>query len=46
MLLPLGKAGGLQILRWQGFEVKNYDFTLDVLILRPSIFCNVGVTVD
>jgi len=37
---------GLQILRCQGFEAKNYDFTLDVLTLEPSIFCNIGVTVD
>ena len=26
--LPCGNAGGLQILCCQGFEVKNYDFTL------------------
>jgi hypothetical protein len=28
MLFTQGKAGGLQILRCCGFEVKNYDFTL------------------
>jgi hypothetical protein len=27
----------------QGFEVKNYDFTLDALNLKPSDVCNVGV---
>jgi hypothetical protein len=36
-------AGGLQILRCQGFEVKYYDFTLDALTLKPSDVCNVGV---
>ena len=46
MLLPFGKSGGLQILRSQGFEVKDYDFTLEVWTLKPSIFCNIGVTVD
>ena len=29
--LPGGKAGGLQILRCRGLEVKNYDFTLSRL---------------
>jgi len=37
------KAGGLQILRCQGIAVKNYSFTLDVLTLKPSGFCNVAV---
>jgi hypothetical protein len=41
--LPYGNAGGLQILRCQGFEVKYYDFTLDALTLKPSDVCNVGV---
>ena len=41
--LPFGNAGGLQILCCQGFEVKYYDFTLDVLNLNPSDVCNVGV---
>jgi hypothetical protein len=41
--LPFGNAGGLQILRCQGFEVKYYDFTLDALTLKPSDVCNVGV---
>ena len=41
--LPFGNAGGLQILRCQGFEVKYYDFTLDALTLKPSDLCNVGV---
>ena len=36
------KAGGLQILRCQGFEVKYYDVTLDALTLKPSAVCNVG----
>ncbi len=27
--LPFGKAGGLQILCCQGFEVNDYNFTLD-----------------
>ena len=38
-----GNAGGLQILRCQGFEVKYYDFTLDALTLKPSDVCNVRV---
>ena len=41
--LPYGKAGELQILRCQGIEVGNYEFTLDALTLKPSDFCNVGV---
>ncbi len=41
--LPYGKAGGLQILCCQGFEVNDYDFTLDALALKPSDFCNVRV---
>jgi hypothetical protein len=41
--LPFGNAGGLQILRCQGFEVKHYDVTLDALTLKPSDVCNVGV---
>ena len=41
--LPFGNAGGLQILRCQGFEVNYYDFTLDALTLKPSDVCNVGV---
>jgi hypothetical protein len=39
----VGKAGGLQILRCQGFEVNYYNFTLDALTLKPSGFCNVRV---
>ena len=39
--LPFGNAGGLQILCCQGFEVKNYDFTLDAWTLKPSDVCNV-----
>jgi len=42
--LPFGNAGGLQILRCQGFEVKYYDVTLDALTLKPSDVCNVGVS--
>ena len=41
--LPYGKAGGLQILCCQGFEVNDYNFTLDALALKPSDFCNVRV---
>ena len=41
--LPLGKAGGLQILRCQGIAVNYYNFTLDALALKPSDFCNVRV---
>ena len=41
--LPCAKAGGLQILCCQGFEVNDYNFTLDVLALKPSSFCNVRV---
>jgi len=41
--LPYGKAGGLQILCCQGFEVNYYNFTLDALALKPSGFCNVKV---
>jgi hypothetical protein len=40
---PYGKAGGLQILRWQVFAVKYYGFTLAALTLEPSDFCNNGV---
>jgi hypothetical protein len=39
----VGKAGGLQILRCRGFEVKNYDSPSDALTLKPSVFCSVGV---
>jgi hypothetical protein len=42
--LPYGKAGGLQILCCQGIKVTDYNFTLDALALKPSDFCNVGVT--
>ncbi|MGD8209170.1 MAG: hypothetical protein PVH37_01550 [Desulfobacterales bacterium] len=42
--LPFGNAGGLQLLCCQGFEVKNYDVTLDALNLKPSDVCNVGDT--
>ena len=38
----VGNAGGFQILRCQGFEVKYYDVTLDALTLKPSDVCNVG----
>jgi hypothetical protein len=40
--LPCGKAGGLQNLCCQGFEVNDYNFTLDALALKPSGFCNKG----
>jgi len=39
----VGKAGGLQILRFQGFAVVHYNFTLSALTLKPSGFCNVEV---
>ena len=42
--LPCGKAGRLQILCCQGFEVNDYNFTLDALALKPSGFCNVRVS--
>jgi hypothetical protein len=38
------KAGGLQILRCQGIAVGYYGFNLDALTLKPSDFCNVGVS--
>jgi len=41
--LPYGKAGGLQILCCQGIKVTDYNFTLDVLALKPSGFYNVSV---
>jgi hypothetical protein len=40
---PFGKAGELQMRRYQGFEVENYVFPLDALPLKPSRFCNIGV---
>jgi hypothetical protein len=30
--------------RYQGFEVEDYVFILDALPLKPSFFCNTGVT--
>jgi hypothetical protein len=36
----IGKAGELQILCCQGFEVNGYNFTLDAWALKPSGFCN------
>jgi hypothetical protein len=39
----VGKAGELQILCCQVFEVNVYIFTLDALALKPSGFCNVRV---
>ena len=39
----VGNAGGLQLLCCQGFEVKNYDVTLNAWNLKPSNVCNVGV---
>jgi hypothetical protein len=39
--LPFGKAGELQIRRYQGFAVNDYSFTLDALALNLSDFCNV-----
>ena len=40
--LPWGKAGGLQILRCKGIAVNSYSFSVYVLTLKPSGFCNVG----
>jgi len=42
----VGKAGGLQILCCQGFDVNDYNFTLDALALKPSGFCNVRVSLQ
>ena len=39
---PTGKAGGAQILRYQGIAVNYYGFTLGALALIPSGFCNDG----
>ena len=39
----VGKAGGLQILRCQGFAVAEYSFTLEALTLKLSGFCNFRV---
>ena len=38
-----GKAGGLQILCCKGIKVTDYNFTPDVLALKPSGFYNVSV---
>ncbi len=38
--LPYGKAGWLQILRYQGIAVDDDSFTLDASALKPSGFCN------
>jgi hypothetical protein len=43
IFFPFGKAGGLQILRWQVFAVNCYGFTLAALTLGPSDFYNNGV---
>ena len=43
MLFTSRKAGELQILCCQGIKVNDYNFTLDVLALKPSGFCNVRV---
>ena len=40
---PTGKAGGAQILRYQGIAVNYYGFTLGALALNPSDFCNATV---
>jgi hypothetical protein len=42
--LPFGKAGGLHIRRCQGLAVDDYGGTLGALALKPSGFCNIGVT--
>ena len=38
-----GKAGGLQILRYQMLAYKQDGVTLAALTLKPSDFCNNGV---
>ncbi|MBW1778400.1 MAG: hypothetical protein JRJ54_12505 [Deltaproteobacteria bacterium] len=43
VFLPFGKAGRLQTLRYKGFAVDDYSFTLCALALKPSDFCNVWV---
>jgi len=43
LFYPTGKAGGAQIIRYQGIAVNYYGFTLDALALTPSGFCNDGV---
>jgi len=43
LFCPSGKAGGAQILRYQGIAVNNDGFTLGALALIPSGFCNDGV---
>jgi len=43
IFFTLGKAGGLQIRRCQGFAVAHYGFTLGALALKPSDFCNTGI---
>jgi len=40
MLFTLGKAGGLQILRYQGLAVADYGFALGCLAPKPSGFRN------
>ena len=44
----VGKAGGLQILRCQGFEVNYYNFTLDAPAWRDhtSDFISFGARLD
>ena len=43
---PFGKAGRFQIPCCQGIAVKYYGVTLGALALKPSRFCNAGVTSD
>ena len=42
LFYPTGKAGGAQILLYQGFAVNYYGFTLGALALIPSGFCTLG----
>jgi len=40
---PCGKAGAIQIRRYQGIAVDHYGGTLGALALNRSGFCNVWV---
>ena len=43
IFLPSGKAGGLQIPRWQEFAVKYYGFTLAAALwAEPPTFATMG----
>ena len=44
ILFTFQESGRLQIPCCQGIAVADYRFTLDALALKPSSFCNVGVS--